>query len=289
MNFLRSYTMNKLSSIIVLLLLLSQCIPAQSKGQKFQVDFNEIKGELTSKDLFKKDFGRYDGYNIELFEGEAVNFVAYSKNFQPSIALVNSKGDIFKQSVRNDKGYANIVTEIPTKGHYILYVIGDEKATGNYTLQTAVADRNALSLSNNMDFCTSLDFLLSHATAYFFLLENPEFTKGPLIKPNGAIDAYIDEEAGSYNATFYTDNNAANAETVFKSIAEKVKDCLGTDWQITFANWQKNEDYREKSRTYTEKVKNSPRYIEIVMVDYTNSIEKYENNYSVVVEINRKH
>jgi len=281
--------MKKIGFVIVMLIFSTQFILAQNKQHKFQVDFNEIKGELTSKDLFKKDFGRYDGYEIELFEGESINFIAYSKDFQPSIALVNSKGDIFKQSVRNDKGYANIVTVIPTGGNYVLYVIGDEKANGSYTLQTAVAEPNALLLESSADLCTTLNFLLSHATAYFFLLENPELAKGPLIKLNDSIDAYIDEEAGSYNATYYNDNDATKAGTIFKSITDKVKDCLGIEWRITSGNWQNIEDYKEKSKTFTEKVNNNPRYIKIVINDYTNSKEKYENNFSVHVEINRKH
>ena len=283
--------MKKIGFVFVMLIFSLQFIFAQNKQRKFQIDFNEIKGELTSKDLFKKDFGRYDGYEIDLFEGEAVNFVAYSKNFQPSIALVNSNGDIFKQSVRNDKGYANIVTVIPNRGNYVLYVIGDEKANGSYTLQTAVAESNALSLESSADLCTTLDFLLSHAKAYFFLLENPELAKGPLIQLNDSIDAYLDEEAGSYKATYYNDDDPKEAETIFKSISDKVKDCLGIEWQITSGNWQRIEDYKEKSKTFTKKLNDNdnPRYIKIVINDYTNSKEKYENNFSVEVEINRKH
>ncbi len=260
---------------------------AQEKQQKFQVDFNEIKGELTSKDLYKKDFGRYDGFEIELFPGEAVNFVVYSKNFQPSIALVNSKGEIFKQSSKNDKGYANIISEIPTGGNWVLYVIGDEKATGSYTLQTAIAEPNSLSLESSADFCTTLDFLLSHAKAYFFLLENPSISRQELVKLNGAIDAYIDEESGSYKATFENDNEKTKVDAMFNNISDKIKSCLGSNWQITSTDWQKSEDFKEKTKTFTEKNNNKPRYVKVAVYDYADSKHKTDYRFSVDVEINR--
>ncbi len=278
----------ELKIIIVLLIFSAQFIQAQVKQDKFQVDFNEIKGELSKKDQFKKDFGRYDGYEIEIFDGEAVNFIAYSNNFQPSLALVDSEGIIYKQSVRNNKGYANIACVVTSGGKYILYVIGDENSSGSYTLQTAVAIPNALSLESDSEFCTTLAFILSHATAYFFLLDNSEITKVPLIKLNKATDAYIDEESGSYKAIYYNENSITNAEIIFKNIYDKIRNCLGKEWQFTTSAWQKNDDYKNKSNTLIEKVNNKPRFIKIVMNDYSNSKIKYDGKYSVEVEINRK-
>ncbi|MCX6167887.1 MAG: hypothetical protein NTX65_00985 [Ignavibacteriales bacterium] len=261
---------------------------AQENQHKFQVDFNEIKGELNSKDLYKKDFGKYDGYKIELFKGEAVNFVAYSKNFQPSIALVDSKGEIFKQSTKNDKGLANIVSEIPSDGNWVLYVIGDEKALGTYTLQTAIAEPNALYLDSTSDFCTTLDFLLSHAKAYFFLLENPNISRQELVRLNEAKDAYIDEESGSYKATFENDNEITRADAVFNNTFDKIKLCLGDNWQLNSTNWQKAEDYKEKSKTFIEKNSTKPRYVKVTLYDYADSKQKFEYRFTVDVEINRK-
>ena len=261
---------------------------AQEKQQKFQVDFNEIKGELNSKDLYKKDFGRYDGYEIELFQGEAVNFVVYSTNFQPSIALVNSKGEIYKQSTKNDKGFANIASEIPADGHYVLYVIGDETSKGSYTLQTAIAEPNALSLDKNADFCTTLDFLLSHAKAYFSLLENPSLSKLELVKLNQSKDVYIDEESGSYKATFENNSDLSKAESELNNITDKIKSCLGNEWQITTSNWRKLADYKVKSNSLTEKKNSKPRYININLYDYAGSKQIFDTRFTVEVEINRK-
>lgn len=274
--------------IFFLILIISGINYAQEKPKKIQIDFNEIKGELTAKDLIKKDFGRYDGYEIELYQGEAVNFVVYTQKFQPSLALVNSKGEIFKQSDRNDKGYGNIVTTISISGKYVLYVIGSENSLGNYILQTAIAEPNALSLESTSDFCTTLDFLLAHSIAYFFLLENPNLATHQLVKLNDAVDAFIDEEDGSYNAIFYNGNELQKADPAFKNIIDKIKLCLDKDWKIKISEWQRTEDYKEKLVTFTENIKERPRYIVVGLFDYTGSNQKYKDRYSVEVKINRK-
>ncbi len=274
--------------VFVLIIIISQIHYAQEKPKKIQVDFNEIKGELTAKDLYKKDFGRYDGFEIELYEGEAINFVVYTQKFQPSLALVNLKGEIFKQSDQNDKGYGNIVTKIPTSGKYVLYVIGSENSLGNYILQTAIAEPNALSLGSTSDFCTTLDFLLAHSIAYFFLLENPNLATHQLVKLNDAVDAFIDEEDGSYNAAFYNGNELQKAEALFKSITDKIKLCIAKEWKMKSSSWLTIEDYKEKSITFTENVNDKPRYIVIGLFDYAGSKQKYKNNYSVEIKINRK-
>ena len=273
--------------VFVLIVFASQVNYAQGKSQKIQVDFNEIKGELTAKDLYKKDFGRYDGYEIELFEGEAVNFIVYTQKFQPTIALVNSKGEIFKQSDRNDKGYGNIVTVIPVSGKYVLYVVGSENSFGDYILQTAIAEPNALSLGSTSDFCTTLDFLLAHSTAYFFLLENPSLVTQQLVKLNDSVDSFMDEEDGSYNATYYNDNELQKANLAFTNIVDKIKLCLGNGWKLKISDWQKREDYKEKLVTFTENIKDRPRYVVVGLFDYTGSKQEYKNNYSVEVKINR--
>jgi len=274
--------------VLVLIIIISYANYAQEKPKKFQVDFNEINGELTDKDLYKKDFGRYDGYEIELFEGEAVNFVVYTQKFQPSLALVNSKGEIFKQSDRNDKGYGNIVTTVSASGKYVLYVIGSENSFGNYILQTAIGEPNALLFNSASDFCTTLDFLLAHSVAYFFLLENPNLPTQQLVKLNDAVGAFIDEEDGSYKANYYSGNELQKAEPIFKNIVDKIKLCLSNDWKMKISEWKKTEDYKEKLVTFTENIKVKPRYVVVGLYDYTGSNQKYKNNYSVEVGINRK-
>jgi len=260
--------------------------PQENKPQ-FQVDFNEINGELTSKDLYKKDFGRYDGYEIELYEGEAINFVVYTKNFQPGLALVNSNGEVFQQSSRNDKGYANIFTIVPKSGNWVLYVIGDQSSRGSYTLQSAIAEPNSLSLNKDADFCTTLNFLLAHSNAYFFLLEN-NLSGKQLVKLNGAVDSYLDEESGSYDAVFNDGNEKDKAENEVKNIWTKIKSCVNINWKEKDSDWQKVGDYKEKKMIFTEQVEDKARIISATIQDNENTKQKNKNRFSVFVEIKRE-
>jgi len=279
--------MNKFFLVVVIMLLAFDTKQAQKQNQKFQVDYNEIKGELTQKDSYKKDFGRYDGFKIELFEGEAVNFVAYSTSFQPSIALVNPKGEIFKQSDPNDKGYANIVSIIPSSGNWVLYVIGDEKAAGSYIIQNAIAEPNSISLNNPANMCITLEFLLAHANAYFFLLESPLLSKQSLIKLNDAVDSFIEED-GSYHSIFYDGNDYQKAETVFNNITEQIKSCVGNDWQLESTKWEKIEKVKTKSVGFNEKINDKKRFITISFYDFSGSGQQFGNKYNIDVEINKR-
>ncbi|PKL81881.1 MAG: hypothetical protein CVV24_12955 [Ignavibacteriae bacterium HGW-Ignavibacteriae-3] len=274
---------------LILLIISGKSKFAQDQTLNFQIDFNEINGELTSKDLYKKDFGRYDGYNIDLYAGEAVNCIVYSNSFQPVLALVNSKGEIVKQSDKNRNGYANIAVIIPATDKLVLYVIGEEASRGKYTLQTSVAEPKSLYVSDGAEFCTKLDFLLAHSIAYFSFIDNPALTNQPLVKFPETVDVFIDEEDGAYKSVLYSDKDLSVAEISFKKVSDKIKSCLGTDWKYSSANWQRVEDHREKYVSFEETNKDKKRYVKVVLFDYTDSKQNGSGNSMVTLEISRNH
>jgi hypothetical protein len=281
--------MNKLNIIFIVILLIFGSLSAQDKQQKFQIDFNESRENLTSSDLMKKDFGRYHGFEIELFQGESFNFAVYSKKFQPGLALINSKGEVFKQSMGNLKGFANLYGSIPVSGNWILYVFGNEKALGEFTLQTAIAEPSALILDKNADFCTTLDYLLSHANAYFLLIGNQQDKNHDIVKLDNAIDAYLDEDNNSYDATLYTGANSAQAELFFKSESEKITACLGGTWKSKSNIWKKIEDYKIKTLEIIEQKNERPRYVIIAINDLAGSKRQTSKRFVVKVEIGLVH
>jgi len=281
--------MNKLKIIFVVILLVFGSLSAQDKQQKFQIDFNEIKGKLTSSDLMKKDFGRYHGFAIELYQQESFNFAVYSKKFQPGLALINSKGEVFKQSMGNSNGFANLNGLIPSSGDWILYVFGNEKALGEFTLQTAIAEPTALTLDNNADLCTTLDYLLSHANAYFLLIGNQSGKNHNIVKLDNAIDAYLDEDNNSYDATLFDGSNSAQAELFFKTEFEKIISCLGSKWKSKSNNWEKIEDYKMKSIELIEQENERPRYVIIALNDLEGSKRKASKRFEVKVELGLVH
>ncbi len=280
--------MKVLRLLIVVFMILTQVVYPQDQQSKFQVDYSEINGRLTGKDQVKKDFGRYKGFEIELYAGEDVNFLVYSTEFQPSLALVNPQGEITNQSSGEGKGYANILTTIPSSGNWILYVISPHNATGKYLLRNSIAEPNSLTLPDNSDFCTTLDFILSHAKAYFVLMENSINTNQRIIKLNGAVDQFFDENDGSYNALFYNGDKIEEADAAFSKLGADIQNCIGKNWNIKSTGWTKIDDFKEKSLTLTEKGADKPRFITIAAYDFQGSKRRLTNRFNVEVQINKK-
>ncbi len=255
---------------------------------QFEVEFNKIEGSLEKSDKYQKNFGRYDGYEIQFYEGEEVNFLIHSDEFSPRLVFVNPEGKVFKESLIEKMNIATIITKIPVSGEWILYVVGDSTSSGSYTLQLAVAAANSVSLPRNSDFCTTLNFLLAHSKAYFLLLETPVNLKQSFIKLNGSVDAFIDEIDGSYIAKFYEGNDLREAEKIFQGLIKSIKNCLGKNWLMQSKDWQKNDDYKIKGNLITEIKSDIARYIQISLIDFKNSRQKFMGDYVVQVEINRK-
>ncbi len=280
--------MKQLRYFVVLVFLIPIIVYPQDQPSKFQVDYNEIHGQLTSKDLVKKDFGRYKGFEIELYAGEEVNFLVYSNDFQPVLALVNPKGEIVNQSTNDGKGYASILTNISSSGNWILYIVSPQNTKGKYVLRNSIAEPNSLELANGSDFCTTLDFILAHAKAYFVLMENSINSNQKMVKLNESIDQFFDENDGSYNALYYNGDKFEEAEAAFSKLSSQIEGCLGNDWTTLSTNWSKVDDFKEKSLTLTEKGVDKPRYITIAAYDFQGSTRRLTNRFNVEVQINKK-
>ncbi|MDH7603587.1 MAG: hypothetical protein QHH13_01680 [Melioribacter sp.] len=272
----------KISFLFLFVLYLNISLFAQ-----FEVEFNKIEGSLEKSDKYQKNFGRYDGYEIQLYEGEEVNFLVYSDKFTPRLVFVNPEGKVFKETLAEKKNIATIITKIPVSGEWILYVVGDSTSLGSYTLQLAVAAVNSISLPQNSDFCTTLNFLLAHSKAYFLLLETPINSKQSFVKLNGSVDAFIDENDGSYIAKFYEGNDLKVAEKILRELISSIKNCLSKNWKMQSKDWQKNDDYKIKGTLISEIKSDVKRYIQISLIDFKNSRQKFMGDYVVQVEINR--
>jgi hypothetical protein len=254
---------------------------------QYEVEFNETRGTLSITDKFKEDFGRYDGYQIQLYKGEAVNFVVYSEKFSPRIVFVSPKGIIYKQSIPENRNIASILTIVPEEGEWVLYVVGDKEALGEYIFQNAFASANSLSIPKDSDFCTTLNFILAHAKAYFLLFENPYDSQQPFVKLNGAKDAFIEEADGSYSALFLETDNKSEAEQNFKQLADQISKCLGENWKLKTENWLQIDDYKVKSLTYSENVKEKERFIKVLLLDLKGSKQKFLHDFVLQIVISK--
>lgn len=255
---------------------------------QFEVEYSKIEGSLNALDNYRQNFGRYDGYELELYQGEAVNIIVYSDDFLPKILFVNPKGKVFQEALPEKTNVAVISTSIPESGEWILYIVGDSTTTGKYTLQLSIASSNSVSLPPDTDFCTKLNFILAHANAYFFLLEAPVSSKSTFVKLDGSLDTFLDESDGSYVSKFYEGNSLKDAEKIFSEIINRVRNCLDKNWKQQSKDWQTVDDYKIKGIMLTESGNKIERYIQISLIDLKKSKQKFMGDYIVQLEINRK-
>lgn len=275
----------KKSLIIVTLVMLFFTIKLTAQ---YEIEFNEIKGSLNLEDKYSKDLGRYDGFEIPLYKDETVNFIVQAENFIPKIIFVTPAGNVYKQSISSRSNFASLLTTVNESGDWILYIVGDSLAEGNYTLQYSFASQNSLKYKNDLDFCSSLDFILSHAKAYFLLLESVEVLNGSFVKLNGSIDSFIDEADGSYSAKMFESNSLSEAEKIYGEYSSRIAKCLGSSYQKKSQNWVEVEDYKMKSTLFTEKTTDKERLVLVTIKDLSKSKYKFTGNYVVQILVSRK-
>lgn len=271
--------------IKIILILFSLNISLLSQ---YEIEFNESKGNLTLTDKYKSGFGRYDGYEITLYQNEAVNFIVHSSSFEPKLFFVSPDGNIFKQSSSEQSNITSIISSIPVSGDWLLYVVGDSASVGEYTLQSAFASSNAVSYVGDSSFCSILSFITAHSKAYFLLFENSFDSKNSFISFTNSIDSYLDEESGFYTSKMFENDNLNSAEISFNQYSDEVQKCLNGNWTTKMFDWYSEKDFRIKEFQFAEETTEIERYVKIKLYDFKNSREKFLFNYVVNIEIGRR-
>lgn len=271
-----------LRQIFMILLLFAISINGQ-----YQVEYNEINGELTEYDKYEKDFGRYDGYEIPLYENETVNFIVYSEKFSPKLVFVTPNGNVFRQAQSNNREFASLFTTVNETGEWLLYVIGDSSAVGNYVLQYALASPNTIKLNDDANVCNIINYISAHSNAYFLLLENISDIKKSLEKTDDYVDVFFDEESGTFVIKLYEGNDFKYSETLLKDITSKVGNCISKSWSVKNENWKNINDYRVLFNSFVEDTNPRSRFIRIEFYDLINSKNKFTGNYVVQIVIGK--
>lgn len=273
--------MKKLLGFTLLILFFASAfVVAQTQ---YGVEYDEIDGKLTTNDKFKKDFGRYKGFELPLNKGEMANFAIFSNKFSPKLVLVDPNGKIYKQSGTAQQGMTSILTEIPLSGEWILYVIGGATDSGDFKLRYAFAvPKNLRNQSSNMDFCSTLNYLIPHANAYFMML-NVQLADGALISFPNSNNAFIDNESGSYVNIFFSTQDKSAAETKMNEIKDQLKYCL-PDWKFIESDWKKIDQLDQKTVLLSEPNIKKPVQLQLTLLHHQK--EKEENSiYELSLEI----
>lgn len=258
--------MNIKKEIVVFLLF---CFSSLSFGQNpYSVEFNEVKGVLKNNDKFKMDFGKYHGYELPLYEGEKANFAVYSSEFEPRLILVDPRGKVYKQSGEAREGIATILTEIPISGDWILYVVGDKNDNGKFSLRYAFAAANSVNINKNMDLCSSLNFLIAHASAHFMMLPEEHLEKSgmELIGKDGIAE--VDMKEGGLIITKYKGANEYEAKMHYSQLIERISNCL-SDWTLSeYIQLTNNVSQLQEGKVFTNK--SDPSLPKIVIEVFSN-------------------
>ncbi|MEW6195634.1 MAG: hypothetical protein AB1521_10815 [Bacteroidota bacterium] len=254
---------------------------------QYNIEFNETKGSLDLTDKYKLDFGRYDGYEISFYQGEAVNLIVQSDSFLPKLFFVSPKGEIFKQSADSRSNIASIISKIPESGNWLLYIVGDSSSIGGYTFQYAFASANSLRYQGDSTFCSILHYLTAHSKAYFLLLENSYDPDYQLIKFPKSIDSFLDEETGNYISQVYGGNDFAEAKNKFDYQCDEIKRCLDGNWKQNNIDWYMEKDYKISETLFVETSNEIGRVVLVRFFDFRNSREKFLDDFVINVELAR--
>lgn len=272
-------------AILVSILLIHSDIKAQSG---FQIEFYKSNGTLKGTDLYRKEFGRYKGFEIPANKGEAGSFVVYSPKFKPALFLADEKGNLIKQTPGRDEHTAILATTFPASGNYILFLVADSSSRGEYDFQYAFASENSLSLPPNAEFKTAIHYLTEHAKAYFLFFDNPVEGKNSFYKIEGAADVFTETD-GSYHAVYYKGDDLTSAQNIYSSITSKLPMCFDSNWLKEVSDWKENKSIKEKYIIYKEKGSEEARSVKLSLFNFTNAKDKFRYTYGVTLIISKEH
>ena len=255
---------------------------------EFQIEFYKSRGTLKQSDLFRKELGRYKGFEIPANKGEAGSFVVYSPRFKPSLFLADEKGNLIKQVSGRDEHTAILSSSFPSSGNYILFLAADSASRGEYEFQYAFASENSLTLKPESDFKTAISYLTEHAKAYFLFFENPVDGKNSFYKIEGASDVNIETD-GSYRAVFYKGEDLNTAQNIYASLSTKLFGCFDNGWKKENSDWKQNKNVKEKYLLHKEKTDEESRSVRLSLFDFSKAKDTYRYTYGVTLIISKDH
>ncbi len=267
---------------LFILFLLAITVLVSAQEQEKYVDYSYSEGTLEKTDKFKQGMGRYDGYTVPLNKGESLYLSLYSESFKPSLILVSPKGDIFKEVQYHGNDFLNLNTKIPESGDWVLYIVGDKNAEGQYVYQIAFASESMSIHPDSGDVCGAVKYLLLHSNAYNVFLQGDE---NIYLFP-GSVEAYLDGNDASYNNVFARTNDEREAELVFTNYKLLIDECLSDKWKRTSRTWSENEDgYKVKYVEFARATKTDSYRITLQLSDYRELNEEGKPGFSVELQV----
>ncbi len=182
-----------------------------SQEVKFDTHSLVLKGELTTEDIFEKDFGRFDAYELPMEEGDIIK-MRLTASFFP-LMIIAAPSSEYKMAFPEDNNPSVIYQyEIDETGLWYIYIAGDSLDVGEHSLELCYVSKDTKEIPIEADFATLVKFFLAHSeTNFFYLKDNDCTTK------SGKWDVELESHGLYTSATIVSENSISVLTINFKS------------------------------------------------------------------------
>jgi len=192
-----------------------------------------LEGELTEDDVFEKDFGRFDAYELPLEEGDILQ-MRLNASFFP-LMIISAPSSEYKMAFPEDNNSEVIYKqEIDETGLWYIYIAGDSSDFGEHNLELCYISRDTKVIPIDADFGILVNFFLAHSATNFFYLKDNDCS----IK-SGEWDVELDSHEKYNSATIVTKNEISvlslyfeSEKGLFEELTSNLKDNFNKAWNV---------------------------------------------------------
>ncbi|MCF6268373.1 MAG: hypothetical protein L3J41_01540 [Melioribacteraceae bacterium] len=218
---------------IILFLIFGASFNIISQQNQFKTHKIILKGELTSEDIFEKDFGRFDAYELPMEEGDIIK-MRLTASFFP-LMIVTAPSNEYKMAFPQDNNPTVIYQQtIDESGLWYIYIAGDSLDRGEHNLEICYISKDAQEIPPNANFITLMEFFLAHSKTDFLFLKGIDCEK-----ISGKWDVQLDSRGKYKSATIVSKNdvsvltiNFESEENLFEEMTSKLKKAFSKTWNI---------------------------------------------------------
>ena len=204
-----------------------------SQQKKFSTHSTTLKGELTKEDIYEKDFGRFDAYELQMEDGDFI-IMKLNASFFPLMTVVSPSSEYQIAFPLDSNPEVVFKQEIAESGLWQIYIAGDSTDFGEHSLKLCYVSQDTRNLPADTDYCTLVHFFLAHSETNFFYFreENCELndgTKKLKMNSQGLFESgeIVTKDEISKLTIVMNEN-----DSTFQNISEELKGCLKKDWNI---------------------------------------------------------
>ena len=218
---------------IILFLMFFTSFEVFSQEIKFDTHSLILKGELTQDDVFEKDFGRFDAYELPMEEGDVIK-MKLTASFFP-LMIISAPSSEYRMAFPEDNN-ATVIYEhqIDETGLWYIYIAGDSLDIGEHNLELCYVSRDTKEIPLDADFITLVEFFLAHSATNFFYFKDNDCES-----ESGKWVVELDSQGKYISATIVTKNSISlltvefdSDSHLFEELTSKLKTNFRKAWNI---------------------------------------------------------